>query len=330
LRSFVQQRTLTLATAALLAIVFAASGCGQGAGGPSGSSPPRNGEILFAHGPDFYLQRQLYLMRPDGRHQRPIMRAPDEVVNLSWSPDGEWIAYAIYLRESHCSQLYLVRADGTGAKRLGHNRCSGDPAWSPDGSRIAFSKSAGGFSGGGISTMKVDGSDLRQLTHGNRLPDFAPAWSPDGTTIAFVQDPQVPSLWLMDADGTNQHRLRTPSRYAYCEGSSEPDWSPDGHWIAFTRICGAYDPSLRTWSNIFVVRPDGTGLRPLTDAGLRRKFSNDSPAWSPDGKRIVFVSDRGAKASLSDIYVMNADGTRQKRLTRLPGWSGFPAWGARR
>lgn len=78
---------------------------------------------------------------------------------------------------------------------------------------------------------------------------------------------------------------------------------------------------------------DGTGLRRLTSAGLRRKFSNDSPAWSPDGKRIVFVSDRGAsrgKASLSDNYVMNADGTGQKRLTRLPGWSGFPDWGARR
>jgi TolB protein len=236
------------------------------------------------------------------------------------------IAYAIYPREGYCSQLYLVRADGTGAKRLGHDRCSRDVAWSPDGSRIAFSKE----SRGGISTMKVDGSDLRQLTHGD---DFEPAWSPDGTTIAFVQEPLVGSLWLMDADGTNQHQLRTPSRYAYCEGSSEPDWSPDGHWIAFTRECSASGPgddpnATRDWSNIFVVRPDGTGLRLLTNAGLRRNFYNDSPAWSPDGKRIVFASDRGW--TRGDIYVMNADGTGQKRLTRLPGWSGFPDWGARR
>jgi hypothetical protein len=85
-----KQARASVAAVAALTLVCFASGCGQGAGGP-GSSPPlrRNGEILFAHGPDLYFQRQLYLMRPDGTHQRPIMRAPDEVVSLSWSSDGE-------------------------------------------------------------------------------------------------------------------------------------------------------------------------------------------------------------------------------------------------
>jgi Tol biopolymer transport system component len=165
--------------------------------------------------------------------------------------------------------------------------------------------------------MKVDGSDVRQLTHSES--DYEPAWSPDSTRIAFIRDYARSSLWLVDADGTNQHHLKTPFR-SPCERSSAPDWSPDGHWIAFTRTC--IDDVLNEHSsNIFVVRPEGTGLRPLTNASLQRNISNDSPAWSPDGKRIVFVSYGGAsrdKASHSDIYVMNADGTGQKRRPGFP------------
>jgi TolB protein len=278
-------------------------------------------------------------MRPDGSHQRPIVRASSDIVKLSWSPDGEWIAYEIRTQEGVCSQLYVVRADGTHVRRLKHDRwCYSDPAWSPDGGRIAFSRSGhGGFTS--VWLMNVDGSDLRQLTHGVKV-DTNPSWSPDGTTIAFSRDRLLgglPSIWLMDADGTNQHELRTAS--AACEQSTEPDWSPEGHWIAFTRDCNTLGPAddpmaERYWSDVFVVRPDGTDLRRLTNAALPRAGTNGSPAWSSDGKRIVFASDR-ARSDLRDVYVMNADGTGQKRLTRRAGESvasrpHSPDWGPRR
>jgi TolB protein len=164
--------------------------------------------------------------------------------------------------------------------------------------------------------MNVDGTDLRQVTHG-RLDQW-PAWSPDGTTIAFVHG--LDGIWLVDADGGNERQLTTH------EEDGPPDWSPDGEWIAFSRQDGEYQSSVsgstRFWVDICVIRPDGGDLRRLT----RHAGENGAPAWSPDGKRIVFASDRAHdEQDLYDVYVMSADGTRQKRLTRRG--AGVVDWG---
>src|SRR5262249_49990592 len=90
----------------------------------------------------------------------------------------------------------------------------------------------------------------------------------------------------------------------------EPAWSPDGREIAFARSrtdAGNY-PGQTGPAQIYVVNADGTDVRRLTSAG-----DNDSPAWSPDGKRIAF--DRGPCCVANDVYVMDADGRHQHRLT---------------
>ncbi|MFZ1880322.1 MAG: hypothetical protein WAU41_09155 [Gaiellaceae bacterium] len=133
----------------------------------------------------------------------------------------------------------------------------------------------------------------------------------------------------MDADGTNQRQLTHPYQLADTEEDEDrsPNWSPDGTVIAFSRL---HEPHLgptgstRYRQDIYVIRPDGTGLQRLT----RLTTDNVSPAWSPDGKRIAFASDRG-RDDLYDIYVMNADGTKQTRLTRTAD-SDFPNWQPRR
>ena len=129
----------------------------------------------------------------------------------------------------------------------------------------------------------------------------------------------------MNADGTNQRQLTTPpaSDSATYGADQEPNWSPDGNWLAFSR---EHEPHMgKTGStayrrDIYLIRPDGTGLQRLT----RLDGANIEPAWSPDGKRIAFPSDR-TRQDLTDIYVMNADGTKQTRLTRTAD-SGSPDW----
>jgi TolB protein len=296
-------------TAVLLALVFSTSGCGHESARSSSGSLARNGDILFLSQRVRKSHSRLYFMRPDGTHQRPVMRLPPDVGELTWSPDGKRIAYSKARSPSGECQLYVMRADRTHIRRLTHDHwCYGDLTWSPEGRRLAFYQDpgAGTYS---ISTINIDGTELRQLTRAGLYLDTNPSWSPDGKTIVFaryVGDPNP--LWLVDADGSNERQLTTPRG----DGDVQPDWSPDGDWIAFSR---SDDPTegragTRYRHDIWLVRPDGTGLRQLT----RHAGANWSPRWSPDGKRIVFASDR-KHSDLLDIYVMDADGGRQTRLT---------------
>lgn len=340
-RSARTRRLATAAVAAVAALVLACfvSGCGQGAGAPRSSAPLRpNGEILFS------MNHRLYLMRPDGTHQRPIPGSPRDVADASFSPDGTRIAFARDLGGPCSARLYLMRADGTHVQPISprvndpvmESSCVGGTSWSPNGKRIAFTKDD--LLGSSIWVRSVDRAPPRELSEvspqSEGRDDRHPAWSPDGKTIVFDHSASGHSvgLWLMDADGSNQHRLGTASPPCAGAQEAEPDWSPDDEWIAFARTCERSVGGKRTyWSDIWLIRPDGSDLRRLTHAD-RRAWSAHSPAWSPDGKRIVFrrVVIRSRYSDFSDIYVMSADGTGQKRLVRVLDYSIDPDWGARR
>ena len=148
----------------------------------------------------------------------------------------------------------------------------------------------------------------------NRVIDRHPTWSPDGKKIAFVSNRNKGYLqiWVMDADGWNPVRLTNGLM------DVQPDWSPDGKKIAYTAVLHPKDLD-NSPHVIFVMDADGTNERQL----IRK--SGFSPSWSPDGKRIAFVS--GRDSNINQIYVMNADGRHQKRITDdlvdklTPSWS---------
>ena len=84
--------------------------------------------------------------------------------------------------------------------------------------------------------------------------------------------------------------------------------------------------------NLFTVRPDGTGIRQLTYFGGKTNLLNGS--FSPDGESIVFATVVGATnppgAGLDDVFVMSADGTDIRPVTRARNWDGAPDWGPSR
>jgi Tol biopolymer transport system component len=197
--------------------------------------------------------------------------------------------------------IHVVREDGTGLRRLtrGHS-----PAWSPDGRRIMFVQNDRFY------VVEADGTGRRALTRAGG--GFAPAWSPDGRRFAFAsRRTGHTEIYVASADGTKVRRVTTARRRD--EAAHGPAWSPDGALLAFS----SDRPSMFN-SEIYVARPDGTGLRRLTRThGADALLGDDGmPHWSPDGRRIVFTSNRTQDGA---IWIMNRDGSGQRQLFGIRG-----------
>ena len=175
-----------------------------------------------------------------------------------------------------------------------------------------------------IYVMDNDGGNPRNLTN-NRHGDYSPSWSPDGNRIVFSSDRDghvidgrpTDEIYVMDVDGGNPRRLTN-----HRGDDGYPSWSPDGNRIVF-------------WSDrdgnfnfeIYVMDADGGNPQNLTN----NPNLDWNPSWSPDGKRIVFDSVRDGNARNdfeinAEIYVMDADGQNQRRLTNHRGDDGYPSW----
>ena len=197
------------------------------------------------------------------------------------------------------------------------------PAWSPDGTRLAFTRSVTGTRTGwaiDVYIVDLDGTNLRRVTTSGTA--FAPTWSPNGRRIAYlgvVGSSESHRLHVVNADGSGDHTLLAASRATWAPGGHAliwpPTWSPDGRRIAFSRATRSR-ATAPPWTSfeIYVINPDGTGLRGLTRTTVTRppRLSAEGiwPAWSPDGKQIVFVS------MPNRIQVMNADGSGLRTVFR--------------
>ena len=208
----------------------------------------------------------------------------------SGGPRGPVLAF------TRAGDVHTIRADGTGARLLLRRAYS--PAWSPDGSKLAFVSGRSGDEE--IYVANADGGGVRRLTR-SAGPDLTPAWSSDGRQLAWSRRGEI---WRMSASGANQRRLVRKAKVWHEHHS--PTWH--GRTIVYSsNRVGFFNPELYAVPArrlTFTKGSDGV----LGDDGM--------PDFSPNGRRIVFTSNRDQNG---EVYVMNANGSAQRRLTRRAG-----------
>lgn len=188
------------------------------------------------------------------------------------------------------------------------------PSAIPRGKEITFDRDSK------IWALCPDGS-LQVLIGDNNFYASQSAWASDGKRIAFIggkRGDESAGLWIANRDGSGLTLLAKPDdplNVFY----QKPAWSPDGQWISFTREVIAHYPAHGHYTaglTIWVIKPDGTGLRKVTDG--------NSPTWSPDGQRLAFELRPDLETvNGCEIWTSDLGGTNLKKVTdgTEPAWS---------
>jgi Tol biopolymer transport system component len=231
---------------------------------------------------------------PTIRSVSPTSRRGNELVFQS-DRDGDY-------------EIYIAGVDGSDERQLTSNSATDEfPRISPDGRRIVFVSDRDGNDE--IYVMNRDGSDQTRLTFDPEV-DRLPAWSPDSRQITFQTARYgVSDIVIIDADGSNLRQVAdTPER----EGHTS--WSVDDRLV--------YNASSELYWQIYVSDLGGNRQK-LTNS----RIDEWSPEWSPDGERILFLSERDSSVN-SGIFVMDADGGNVRLLYNSPATEWGAVWSA--
>lgn len=314
------------------------------------------GQILFQSKWFEHLQLASISMQGTDRETLLSLDNLGQVQQLIYSPDGSKVAVEIYADKKVHIEI-LDTFTGETILEIKDEYWHSGTTWSPDGAQIAFVSQVPGMGERRDAfRINLDGTGLIQITN-DSIPETKMIWSTSSDLIAL----QTGKLtYVMNSDGSNRRKIITdnfairplawspdsrylvmlsqketsysPERlgiYDLVTGAyriladnvfSEASWSPDGQKIAFIGWQDdIHDPDL------FVIRPDGSGLTNLTN-GLGNEDSQ--PVWSFDGLWLLFSSREQDiyDDPNYDIYLVNANGTEIRQLTTNINEDYYPAW----
>ena len=248
-----------------------------------------------------------------------VTREPGLELDPAISPDAKFVAYAagpvthmqIVVRQVAGGRTVQLTSDSGGNNRW--------PRWSPDGAQIAYQAADG------IYIVPALGGAPRLVTHSpsgaftlgaDNTPLLGLTWSPDGRRIAFAGNTiSMRKIFIVDVATGGVTTLPAPVE------AHSPAWSPDGRRIAVTSgnakfiFGGVHFANVGT-SSLWVIPMDGGPLVPVTDAANL----NLSPQWAPDGRALLFVSDRGGSRDIYRVPVARngaPDGVPERVTTGL-------------
>lgn len=266
---------------------------------------------VIVYSTDEFVLPDFAVVKPDGTGRRRLTTDNFGYQSPDISPDGRRIAFATFF------SIFIINADAAGITEgftqlfssFEFGALPGTPAWSPDGSLVAFSAVQEGPFGPArrIHVANADGSGgLRQVTPddadaGSITSDDAPTWSPDGTQLIFTRNGV---LHVINADGTGITPLPNEDL------SASPDWSPDGTRVAYASPAPGFGIRIR----------NADGSNPVT---VTTVAGDSHPRWAPDNQRLVFVRVVDGR---SQLYVVNANGTGEARLSTGTGQHTDPSW----
>jgi len=249
--------------------------------------------------------KEIYICDFDGQNVEQLTSYKSISLLPRWSPQGDRIVFNSY--KDGAPMVYLMDMTSRSAHVISGKDGSNisGASWLPNNDTLALTLRKSGNPD--IFTIDINGRIIEQLTSHWTI-ETSPTFSPDGTKMAFVSNRSGnPQIYVKDLNTGEEERITFDLKYC-----TSPVWSKTNK-IAFSVMENGN-------INIYTINPDGSNMRRLTEGN----GNNEDPCWSPDGRYLVFSSNRDGGGY--NLYIMNANGQNQRRITFLKGDNTAPDW----